>query len=354
MNMRIGTLRAAAVATSAVALMTLAAGCTVAVTRLPAAPAPNVAAPATPPVSTQAAPAALLSPALSVGAPGVVRAGVRFTVTGTAHGTDAAEPVQLVLQRLSGSGWSAVSTTSAAVRAAGTFSASLKASARGRWRVIAVSLETTTHARAASPPAPVRAVGTKVIALTFDDGPWRSSTDTILSILKRNDVRATFFMLGAQVNGQRSRVRRVAAAGNLIGVHSWNHPVMVRRSSSTNYADLKKCKAVERAASGVVPRWFRPPYGSTDRALAATARRLGLRQVIWTVDTLDWKYRNAGSISSRAIAGARTGGVVLMHDGGGPRAATAAALPIIIRTLRARGYDFATLDELVALGYRVR
>jgi peptidoglycan/xylan/chitin deacetylase (PgdA/CDA1 family) len=210
------------------------------------------------------------------------------------------------------------------------------------------------HAATTSRPAAFKVVGDKVIALTFDDGPWPSSTDKIVSSLKKLDVQATFFMLGTQVHGARARAKSVVTNGNAVGVHSWNHAQLTKRSSSANRADLKRTRNEIASATGVTPTWFRPPYGATSKSVKATAKALGLRQVIWTVDTLDWKYRNASSITSRALKGARTGGVVLMHDGGGPRSATVAAVPAIVKKLRAKGYDFVTLDEMAALGYAIR
>ena len=161
-------------------------------------------------------------------------------------------------------------------------------------------------------------------------------------------------MLGSQIGPRRKLARSVVSNGNLVGVHSWNHALMVRRSSAVNRRDLARCVKALRSATGVTAHWFRPPYGSTNSALKKAANSQGLRQVIWTVDTLDWKYRVTSSVVSRALSGARDGAIVLMHDGGGPRGATAAAVPIVIQKLRARGYDFVTLDEMAALGYKVR
>jgi peptidoglycan/xylan/chitin deacetylase (PgdA/CDA1 family) len=172
--------------------------------------------------------------------------------------------------------------------------------------------------------------------------------------LKAGDAQATFFELGSQIGSRKKLSKSVIAGGNIIGVHSWNHAIMVRRSASTNSADLARCIKAVRSATGTTPHWFRPPYGSTNKTLRSTASALGLRQVIWTIDTLDWKYRVTSSVVSRTMRSARAGSVVLMHDGGGPRAATAAAVPIVIKRLRAKGFDFVTLDEMVALGYKVR
>ena len=190
--------------------------------------------------------------------------------------------------------------------------------------------------------------------LTFDDGPWPTSTANIIAALRNGDAEATFFTLGAQLKSRAKLLQLELANGNAIGVHSWNHALMTKRSTSVNKADLAKCKKLLTSLTGRAPYWFRPPYGSTSTRLRKTAESVGLRQVIWTVDTLDWKYRNTSSVVSRAMKGARDGSIVLMHDGGGPRAATAAAVPIIIKQLRAKGYDFVTLDEMAALGYKIR
>jgi peptidoglycan/xylan/chitin deacetylase (PgdA/CDA1 family) len=290
---------------------------------------------------------------LKVKAPIAVRKNVAFTLSGSA-GVAAApgETVTISLAR-KGANWSVMSTATATLSASRTFSLKVKATKSGHWRVSA-SLEGTSAHLPASASARFKAVGSKVIALTFDDGPWPTSTARIVSALKAGDAQATFFMLGSQVGSRKKLAKSVVDNGNLVGVHSWNHAFMTRRSSSVNAADLARCKKAVKAATGVTPTWFRPPYGATSSSLRKAAAGQGLRQVIWTVDTLDWKYRTTSSVVSRTMSGARNGSVVLMHDGGGPRAATAAAVPIVIRKLRAKGYDFATLDEMVALGYKIR
>jgi peptidoglycan/xylan/chitin deacetylase (PgdA/CDA1 family) len=291
--------------------------------------------------------------ALSIKAPIAVRAGATFTAKGAAGPAAApGETVTVLLARRTG-GWSTVASASVVLSSSRTFSAKFKADKRGLWRVSASLPATMTHA-AASASQQLRAFGKKVLALTFDDGPWPTTTAKIVAELHDADVRATFFELGSQVGPRAKLSKLVAENGNLIGVHSWNHAIMTRRTSAVNKADLRRCiKAVQRA-TGITPHWFRPPYGSTNSRLRSTAESLGLRQVLWSVDTLDWKYRTVSSVVSRTMRGARDGSIVLMHDGGGPRAATAAAVPIVIKRLRAKGFDFATLDELVALGYRVR
>lgn len=294
-------------------------------------------------------------PVVSVKTPHIMRSGHVFQAEGTAeNGVLPGETVVVLLKRLSGSEWVTVSAYAPTTTASGEFSVRIGVPSRGRWRVVAELPATPEHEAGRGSSETFKAVGGKVVALTFDDGPWRGSTDKIVASLKRYNASGTFFMLGTQVRGQSSRAKAVVAAGNEAGVHSWGHANMARRSRKTNAADLKRTSSAIAKATGETPHWFRPPYGSTSAALRRTASSVGLRQVIWTADTLDWRYRNAGSITKRALKGARPGAVILMHDGGGNRSATVKAVPTILKTLDARGYDFVTLSELAALGYRVR
>ena len=294
----------------------------------------------------------LATATLSVKVPIAVRAKATFTMNGTASAAASpGETLTVTMERL-GHNWSVVSTSAVTIGAKQQFSAQLSAVKRGHWRV-RVDLPASSSHTSAKQTKTFKVVGAKVIALTFDDGPWPKSTAGIVSALSKNDAEATFFMLGSQIAGRAALARSVIAHGNAVGVHSWNHALMTRRSAKVNAKDLKRCKAALASATGYKARWFRPPYGATNRTLKKTAKSLGLGQVLWNVDTLDWKYRTKSSVVSRALASARNGRVILMHDGGGPRAATVAAVPTIVKKLRAKGFDFVTLDELQALGYRI-
>jgi len=303
------------------------------------------------PAFAEATPAAAK---LTLTAPIAVRVSHAFALRGTVSAAASpSETVTVEFARKSGTTWSVAATSAVVIGPKRTFSCSLKPAKRGHWQVSASLPASSTYATGTA-VAKLKVVGAKVIALTFDDGPWPTSTAKIVTALRRGDAQATFFMLGSQIGSRKKIARSVVSNGNLVGVHSWNHALMVRRSSAVNRRDLTRCVKALRAATGVTAHWFRPPYGSTNSALKKVAKGQGLRQVIWSVDTLDWKYRVTSSVVSRALSGARNGAIVLMHDGGGPRGATAAAVPIVIRKLRARGYDFATLDEMAALGYKVR
>lgn len=337
---------------SATSVASLPAPATARTSAAPASAAP-VDAPWAAPTTAVADEVASITPVVTLKAPIAVRARKPFVATGSVKLASAGETVSLTLLRQSSSTWHAEDTATATLSTKGTFSATMSAPHADQYRVVATVAPTDSHKAGASAPFAVHSVGPKVIALTFDDGPWPSSTQAILAILAKNGIHATFFELGSQVNAQRARSKAVAEAGNPIGVHTWNHALMTKRSAKVNANDLRKTKNTIWRVTGSVPRWFRPPYGSTNKSIAGIAKGLGMGQVLWSVDTLDWKIRNKSSVSSRAIKGARNGAIVLMHDGGGPRKATVAAVPTVIKTLRARGYDFVTLDEMAALGYKV-
>jgi chitin deacetylase len=185
----------------------------------------------------------------------------------------------------------------------------------------------------------------KVIALTFDDGPWPRYTREVLQVLASRNVKATFFMVGREVERRPDVVREVHDAGHVIGNHSWDHARKPRNPAD----EVLRTDAAIKKATGVESTLFRPPYGEMKNGMAARAAREGQCVVIWSADSNDWKHATAQSITQRILRQARPGGIALMHDGGGNRASTVAALPHIIDTLRDRGYRFVTVPELLAL-----
>ena len=188
---------------------------------------------------------------------------------------------------------------------------------------------------------PVRK-GDKVFALTFDDGPWPVYTRQILRILKENDAKATFYMVGSVVADYPELAREVVRDGHALGNHSWDHPSRprdaVRQVQRTN-AEIKR-------ATGFSPTSFRPPYGIV-ASMAREAMREGQPVLIWTSDSHDWKRPGSSRIASNVLRSASEGGVALLHDGGGNREQTVAALPTIISGLKRRGYKLVTVPELL-------
>jgi peptidoglycan/xylan/chitin deacetylase (PgdA/CDA1 family) len=188
----------------------------------------------------------------------------------------------------------------------------------------------------------------RVVALTFDDGP-SIYTSEVLGILRHFKIHATFFLIGQQVGPNAGLVREELADGNAIGDHTWTH-ANVSGGGSFAYSQLASTRAAIRRASGYyTPCVFRAPYGAVGGGLFPVARSLGMLTIQWDVDPRDWARPGTGSIYSTIVGQARPESIILMHDGGGPRNQTVAALPSIIRTLRSRGYRFETVPELLGL-----
>ena len=183
------------------------------------------------------------------------------------------------------------------------------------------------------------------VALTFDDGPG-PYTKRILRILDRAGAKATFYVVGSEVPGETSVLRRALAHGHELANHSLHHEVL------PSSASLRATSARISAATGFTPCTFRPPYGDYNSGTVAAARANEMSTVLWDVDPRDWTLPGSGAIYSRVVAGAHPGAIIVMHDGGGPRGQTVAALPRIIAELESRGYDLVTVTEL--LGERFR
>jgi chitin deacetylase len=188
----------------------------------------------------------------------------------------------------------------------------------------------------------------KVFALTFDDGPWPQYTREVLKVLRSRNVKATFFMVGQEVARRPELAREVRAAGHAVGSHSWGHPSRPRSPVS----EVKKTDQAILRATGVKSTLFRPPYGLVKNGMAAEAMRQKQSVIMWTADSGDWKRGGARSIANRVLRQASPGGIALLHDGGGHRAQTVAALPIIIDGLKARGYRFVTVPQLLELRHQ--
>ena len=177
----------------------------------------------------------------------------------------------------------------------------------------------------------------KRVALTFDDGP-SSYTPQVLSILKHHHVKGTFFEIGEQVSTISGKVLK---AGEELANHSYRHESYPGRSS------MRATNTRIKSASGFKPCLFRPPGGAYNSRVVGDASALGMTTVLWDVDPRDWSTPGSDAIYSRVVSATRPGSIVLMHDGGGDRSQTVAALPRIIKTLRGRGYRFVTVSKLL-------
>ena len=184
----------------------------------------------------------------------------------------------------------------------------------------------------------------KVVALTFDDGP-SDYTPGFLDVLREKGVDGTFFEIGQEMPGREDTMRQILAEGNEIGDHTMNHV------EYPGYAQIAGAAARIKAYTHFEPCLFRPPGGAVDAGVIATAGSLGMRTITWDVDPMDWTTPGSGAVYSRIVGAAQPGSIILMHDGGGDRSGTLAALPSIIDTLRERGYSFETVSQL--LGHRL-
>ncbi len=184
----------------------------------------------------------------------------------------------------------------------------------------------------------------KVVALSFDCAWGVEHTDAILNALRVGDVKATWFMVEFWTEKYPEYVSKIDKAGHEIGTHSSTHSYMSKQNSEEIRLELKTSSEAITGITGKKVELFRPPYGDYDDELIRTASEEGYYSIQWDVDSLDWKDLSATDIAMRVINGAKDGSIVLMHNNG---LHTAEAVPIIIETLKNRGFTFVPIGELI-------
>lgn len=185
------------------------------------------------------------------------------------------------------------------------------------------------------------------IAMTFDDGPSAELTPKLLDALKQRGIKATFFMVGQCVAQNPDIVRRMVDEGHEVANHSWNHPALTKLGPDGVKRQLSDTSDMIFRACGVRPVVMRPPYGATNATLNKRINdEYGMKVVLWSVDPLDWKYRNADRVYNSITQAAQPGSIILAHD---IHASTVAAMPRVFDTLLAKGYKFVTVSELIAM-----
>jgi peptidoglycan/xylan/chitin deacetylase (PgdA/CDA1 family) len=182
--------------------------------------------------------------------------------------------------------------------------------------------------------------GRKRIAIGFDDGP-SDYTHSVLRVLREFDSHATFFEIGQETSGRSAIMKKILRQGNEIGNHSLHHEL------DPSSASLHETDRLIRRATGFRPCDFRPPDGRVNSGLISRAHAQHLVTVDWDVDPRDWANPGVEAIASNVIDNAHNGSIVVMHDGGGSRDETVAALPAILSHFRHRGYKFVTVTELL-------
>lgn len=189
----------------------------------------------------------------------------------------------------------------------------------------------------------------KIVALTFDDGPYPPYTKDLLKVLAEENVQATFFMVGANAAKYPDVVLQVAQAGHKIGVHTVNHIDLMKLDTKHREYQIMAGKAVLQAITGVEPKLFRPPHGFRDWQVLSIADKAGLKTVNWSVLSKDWINPPPEEIARRTLDNVKPGSIILLHDGDSPynqapRDNTVQAVRIIIRELKAQGYEFVLVQ----------
>ncbi|MFK4087350.1 polysaccharide deacetylase family protein [Kribbella sp. NPDC020789] len=189
---------------------------------------------------------------------------------------------------------------------------------------------------AADPTAElVKGKNKKVIFFSFDDGPDPYWTPKILQVLAKHDAHATFFELGEMQAAHPGLREQVLAAGNSIGSHSISHPQLTAISPAERHRQI---------FDGPKSTCFRPPYGASNPKVRADIKAAGMVQVLWDVDPRDWARPGVHAIVQNILNNAHNHNIILMHDGGGDRAQTVAALDKVLPLLKAKGYSFPAMD----------
>lgn len=193
-----------------------------------------------------------------------------------------------------------------------------------------------------STPVPAPESGEKLIALTFDDGPRRSTTTRLLDGLSQRGVQATFFLIGAQVEGNEDVLRRMDEEGHQIGIHTYDHVKLTGLNRTDFGAQVDKTRALLIQTLGHNDFLLRPPYGMLDNSIRQWA---GCPIILWSIDPEDWKDQNAAREVAQIVREAKDGSIILLHDIF-PASVDAALQAVDL--LHAQGFLFCTVDELFA------
>lgn len=186
--------------------------------------------------------------------------------------------------------------------------------------------------------------GKRMAALTFDATYGDNQTSALLEILRNNNIRATFFLSGIWPLNFPGLARSIAAAGHEIGNHSYTHPHFPQLTEAEMGDQIVRTEALIRNITGRDTYLFRPPYGEYNQTALNVAARLGYLTIMWTVDSLDWQNPGVDRIINRVVDNIRPGAIILMHQAASQ---TPAALPSIISRLRAQGYSFGTVTQVL-------
>jgi peptidoglycan-N-acetylglucosamine deacetylase len=186
------------------------------------------------------------------------------------------------------------------------------------------------------------------VGLTFDDGPHPSHTPMLLDILARYRVRATFYVIGRNAAMWPEIARRIVAEGHEIGNHTWRHPTLSALGMGSVLSEIDRTQEAVWRTVGAVPATMRPPYGAMNHWQSRQLQeQRNIPTIIWSVDTQDWRRPGSGVVADRMVRGAAPGAIILAHDIHGP---TVRAIPAAIEGILSRGFEFATMSEMLGWG----
>jgi peptidoglycan/xylan/chitin deacetylase (PgdA/CDA1 family) len=197
------------------------------------------------------------------------------------------------------------------------------------------------------------APGSRLMALTYDDGPNDPHTLRLLEVLAKHGVHATFFLIGRYVQQRPDVVREIVRAGHVVGNHTFTHPLLIFKSEAVIRQEIGQCRAALQDAIGEHSNLFRPPFGGRRPAVLRAARELGLEPVMWNVTGYDWKAPAADVIERKVSNQIRGGDVILLHDGGhkqigADRSQTVIATDGFVARYLSEGYEFVTIPPIMA------
>lgn len=191
--------------------------------------------------------------------------------------------------------------------------------------------------------------GKKLVALTFDDGPDNLYTPKILDLLKQEQVKATFYVIGIQTKKYPQVVKRIGDEGHAVGIHTWSHVNLNRVDANEAKWQVEYCAGQLKAILGYTPNMVRPPFGSINGNVLRQLNKDGFWAISWSVDTKDWRGKPVNTMMTTVQQELKPGGIILMHSAGSHSAYlnnSIALLPQLITNLKQQGYTFVTVPEL--------
>lgn len=217
----------------------------------------------------------------------------------------------------------------------------------GTETAVPISSGPLTNPMVMHPPFHSAAVSTPHLAITFDDGPHGKHTPRLLDMLAERRTRATFYVIGQNVQANPKIAQRIVEDGHEIANHTWTHPALSRLSADRVAEELRKTHEAVLEITGYRMTNLRPPYGAfNDQVRRVAFDGHGYDTIMWSVDPLDWKFRNTPRVTKELVSGAAPGAVLLCHD---IHATTVAAVPSTLDQLLGRGFQFVTVRDLMAM-----